>query len=165
MVSPKDYLNTWVLPYGQILLLKHVSIVPVLVFALINGFLSKKMRSDSSWDPKPWIRIESISLFIVFFFTGILGTLSPASHDIETTLKSEGAAPWLSYLWGQDIMAPVQVGRAPTIEGIFLIVIALLFLWMIILSFYKRVKPFLAFGFGICFLVAMYTGLMMTFSV
>ncbi|MDF2791656.1 MAG: hypothetical protein K0S80_4758 [Neobacillus sp.] len=39
--EPKDYVSSWVLPYGQMLLLKHISIIP-LVFAFINGVLTRK---------------------------------------------------------------------------------------------------------------------------
>lgn len=42
VVNPKDYVKAWVLPYGQMLLLKHISIIPVILFAFINGVLSRK---------------------------------------------------------------------------------------------------------------------------
>lgn len=165
VVTPKDYTNSWVLPYGQMLLLKHISIIPVLLFAFINGILAKKSHSNLLWNPKPWVRTESISLFLVFFFTGVLGTLSPAAHDIAATLKSEGPAPFVEFLAGKEIKAPVQTELVPTLEGMTLIVMSGLFLFMIILSFYKQIKPIAAFSFGICFLITMYLGIMLNISV
>ncbi|MCM3597976.1 hypothetical protein M4D55_19615 [Metabacillus idriensis] len=165
VVTPKDYTNSWVLPYGQMLLLKHISIIPVLLFAFINGVLAKKSYSNPLWDPKPWIRTESISLFLVFFFTGVLGTLSPAAHDVATTFKTEGAAPLVEFITGSVIKAPIQTELVPTLEGMTLIVLSGLFLLMIVISFYKQVKPIVAFGFGICFLITMYLGIMLNLSV
>ena len=86
VVEPKDYVKSWVLPYGQMLLLKHISIIPVLVFAFINGVLSKKAATIPSFNPRPWIKAESFIILIVFYFTSVLGTLSPP-HEVEFTVQ------------------------------------------------------------------------------
>ncbi|MDQ6596378.1 copper resistance protein CopC [Bacillus salipaludis] len=39
--------------YGQMLLLKHISIIPVLIFAFINGVLSRKSIKLPSFNPRP----------------------------------------------------------------------------------------------------------------
>ena len=38
----EDYPNSWMLPYGQALLIKHLLIIPLLVYAVINSILMKK---------------------------------------------------------------------------------------------------------------------------
>ena len=39
----KDYAQYWLIPYGQALVVKHLLIIPLLVFAFINGFLVKRL--------------------------------------------------------------------------------------------------------------------------
>jgi putative copper resistance protein D len=160
VVEPKDYVKSWVLPYGQMLLLKHISIIPVLVFAFINGVLSRKALKISSYNLKPWIKAESIILLIVFYFTAVMGTLSPP-HEVEFTVKSEGASMWVEWLLGKNILSTLQLHLVPSFQSGLLIIISILFLLLIIISF-KRVKPILGVVFGICFIVALYFGLIMS---
>jgi copper resistance protein D len=160
VVEPKDYVKSWVLPYGQMLLLKHISIIPVLVFAFINGVLSRKALKFPSFNPKPWIKAESIILLVVFYFTAVMGTLSPP-HEIEFTVKSEGASKWVEWLLGKNILSTTQLHLVPSFQSGLLIIISILFLLLILISF-KRVKPILGVVFGVGFVVAMYFGLIMS---
>jgi copper resistance protein D len=163
VVDPKDYVKAWVLPYGQMLLLKHISIIPVLAFALINGVLAKRSLSNSSFNPLPWIKVESIFIFLTFYVTGILGTLSPP-HEVEFTIKSEGASKLVEWLIGKDIQSILQLTIVPTIQSIILIFLSILFLLLIMASF-KQLKPVLAVLFGISFILALYLGLMSALSI
>ncbi|MED4778442.1 hypothetical protein P9306_18285, partial [Bacillus atrophaeus] len=51
VVDIKDYAKCWVLPYGQMLLLKHIGILPLLAFAFINGVLIRKTKALSLYNP------------------------------------------------------------------------------------------------------------------
>ena len=42
VVDYKDYANSWMLPYGQALLIKHLLIIPLLAYAFINSVLIRK---------------------------------------------------------------------------------------------------------------------------
>ncbi|PLS09477.1 copper resistance D family protein [Neobacillus cucumis] len=158
MVEPKDYVKAWVLPYGQMLLLKHISILPVLVFAIINGILVRKTILIHSFNPLPWIRGESIFLFIIFYITAVMGTLSPP-HEIEFTLKSEGPSRWVEWLLGKNITTTLNTHFLTNFQSVLLIVISIHFLIMILISF-KKVKPLLGVFMGLCFIVVLYIGMM-----
>ena len=41
-VEFKDYPNSWMLPYGQALLIKHLLIIPLMIYAMINSILIKR---------------------------------------------------------------------------------------------------------------------------
>ncbi|MBV7504209.1 CopD family protein [Bacillus sp. sid0103] len=163
IVEPKDYVKAWVLPYGQMLLLKHISIIPVLVFAFINGVLTRKSLKLPSFNPRPWIRGESIILFIIFYLTAVMGTLSPP-HEVEFTVKSEGASKWVESLLGKDILTTVSVHLLPSFQSILLLSVSILFLILILISF-KRVKPVIGVVFGVCFIAALYIGLMLSLAI
>ncbi|MFD2442581.1 copper resistance D family protein [Bacillus sp. CGMCC 1.16607] len=163
VVEPEDYVKAWVLPYGQMLLLKHISIIPVLVFAFINGVLAKRSLSNLSFNPLPWIKTESIFIFLIFYVTGILGTLSPP-HEVEFTIKSEGASKLVEWLIGKDISSILHLTINPSFHSIILITLSILFLLLILASF-KKVKPILAVLFGISYILAFYLGLMNTLNI
>jgi len=153
VVEPSEYLNSWAIPYGQMLLLKHISIIPVLVFAVINGILAKKTKADWSFQPLSWMRIESLILLIVFFFTSRLGTLSPPHESVET-------APWMLHFLGSKIPSSFQIQLEPTMLGVILGLLSVLFLLLILISFRKNAKPVLALSFGLAFIVTLYFGFM-----
>jgi len=163
VVELKEYVNAWVLPYGQMLLLKHISIIPILIFAFINSILLNKSKSNSGYDPRTWVKAETILLLITFFFTSVLGNLSPP-HDVNFTVKSKGAASWVEWILGREIASPLQTEFLASIQGIVLVVMSILFLVLIIISFIKNVKPIVSILFATCFILAMYFSLMMNIN-
>ena len=67
VVDFEDYPNSWMLPYGQALLIKHLLIIPLFVYAMINGLLiKKKIKKDIHFNPKPWEEWK-VSSFYLFF--------------------------------------------------------------------------------------------------
>lgn len=163
IVEPKDYVSSWVLPYGQMLLLKHISVIPVLFFALINGVLLKKVHDEPIYNPRPWIKAEALFIFITFYFTSVMGTLSPP-HEVDFTVKSEGASEWVEWIFGRDISTSMNVGGAVNFNSILLLVLATLFLGRIYVSV-KKVKLSAAVFLGISFIFLMYFGLMLSLSI
>ena len=163
VVEPEDYVRAWVLPYGHMLLLKHISIIPILLFAFINGILARKVISNPSFNPRPWLKIEAVMILMAFYFTSILGTLSPP-HEIDFTVKSEGAFIWVEWLLGFDILSTVNLTFTPTLSSILLLIISGMFLIMIILSF-KKIKPLVGLFFGLSFIFSFYFGLVLSLSI
>ncbi|ALC90664.1 hypothetical protein AM500_13375 [Bacillus sp. FJAT-18017] len=162
VVKPDEYVNSWVLPYGQMLLLKHIGIIPILAFAYINGILARKTISTQSFNPRPWVKAECLTIFIVFYFTSVLGTLSPP-HEVEFTVVSEGASRWLEWLLGKDILTTANIALTTNASSILLLITTLLFLVLIFLSF-KKVKPAVGVFFAISFIASMYFFLMLSLT-
>ncbi|PAE41491.1 copper resistance D family protein [Bacillus sp. 7884-1] len=163
VVEPKDYVRSWVLPYGQMLLLKHLSVIPVLVFAFINGVLAKRAATIPSFNPRPWVKAESFIILIVFYFTSVLGTLSPP-HEVDFTVRSEGASKWVEWLLEKDILSTLNIGITMNFLTAILITFSLIFSVLIVVSF-KKVKPLVAVFFGISLIFAMYFGLMFSLTI
>lgn len=123
-------------------------------------YVIKKSFSVSAFNPQPWLRGESILLMIVFYITGVMGTLSPP-HDVEFTVKSVGASKWVEMLLGKNILTTIPIRLDPSIQSILLMLVSILFLLMIFISF-KRTRPILAIMFGVGFSIALYSGLMLS---
>lgn len=76
------YVASWVSPYGQGLLVKHLFIIPLLFYACINGlWMYSRLKSDPGFNPKPWAQLESVLIFIIFAITAAFSQLSPPSGN------------------------------------------------------------------------------------
>lgn len=94
-----DYVNAWMLPYGQMLLIKHLLIVPLLLFGYTNGFLYKKIADRSNaFNPVRWLRAESAIALLVLAATGILGQQTPP-HNVKETLQTVSPSPLFTGLY------------------------------------------------------------------
>jgi copper resistance protein D len=154
VVEPNEYLNSWAIPYGQMLLLKHISIIPVLTFAVINGILAKKAAIDPSFQSRTWVRAESLLLLVVFFFTSRLGTLSPPHETVET-------AVWVEKLMGENLKAPFVLHLEPSLIGMSFVCLSVLFLVLMVLIFKKSMSSVYSLIFSTGFIIFCYLGLML----
>lgn len=155
-VAPEDYASSWVLPYGQLLLLKHLSVVPLLLAALINGLLSKSDAPN-----RAWLKVESWLLLLVLLITAFMSKLAPP-HNINETFRLEGVAPFSEWLVGPQYI-PINAVWTPNIDGFLLIGIGLLCLALQWLGYRKNLPEWLSFLFAVGFVAAMYIGLMFSF--
>ncbi|MEH7276455.1 copper resistance D family protein [Neobacillus vireti] len=156
--EPTEYLNGWATQYGRMLLFKHISIIPIIMFAIINGILSKRVSTSTEYDPRTWLKAECVILLLVFYFTAVLGTISPP-YEMVYQVKMADPPTWMEWLLAKDILVPIEIEFAPTLLSVLLITSALLFLLLIIIS-YKKMSPIFATVFGGCFIFTLYLGLM-----
>lgn len=156
-VEPSDYTNAWALPYGQMLLLKHISIIPVLLAAWINGFLNKQKDFQQSW-----LKVESLLLLVVFVFTAFMSKQAPP-HDVNDTFRVEGGG-WLIENLSGPLYIPIAATLDWTLNGSLLIGLSLLLISLMLVSFYRHLNAWLSLFFGIGFISCFYIGLMMNLS-
>ncbi|RSK36587.1 copper resistance D family protein [Bhargavaea beijingensis] len=152
-----DYASSWILPYGQMLLLKHLSLIPLLAAAAINGFIANKDRP-----PAGWLKVESLMLLLVLFFTAVMSKLSPP-HEVDSTFGSEGAAPFAEWLSGTPIL-PIEAQFSPSPEGVLFLVISLLLLKILFICSRLDLPRWLPALSGLGFIATAYLGLMMVTS-
>ncbi|MFJ7933284.1 copper resistance D family protein [Sporosarcina sp. NPDC096371] len=160
VVDVNEYGDAWMLTYGQALLVKHLTIIPVLFFAFMNGFwMKRKLQRQEQINPIPWLKFESLLLFFTFVATGVLGQQEPP-HSIEMALAGTGPSAIFDYFYAGviDPSMHVQLGLH-TINTLFFIV-ALIFMWLIIVSFKKQVPAVVPFFLGMFCILSLYFGLM-----
>ena len=160
VIDVNEYADAWMIPYGQALLVKHLTIIPVLFFAFINGFwMRRKLKQQEQINPIPWLKFESVLLFFTFVSTGVLGQQEPP-HSIEITLAGSGPSAIFDYFY-LGIIEPsmsLQFGLN-TINTLFFIV-AIIFMWFIVYSFRKKVPAVVPFFMGMFCVLSLYFGLM-----
>ncbi|QOR68852.1 CopD family protein [Cytobacillus suaedae] len=162
VVDVKDYTDSWMISYGQTLLIKHLLIIPLLVFAFINSYLiRKRMKLDTAFNPKPWAKVESIILLMIFSATAVLGQQSPP-HDIETTLRTAGISKLFTVLYQDTIYVSMDVSLQLGIYSLLFSILSALFLVLTILMFVKKAPILLSFITSMLLLVNVYLALMLS---
>ncbi len=155
-----DYVNVTVISYGQTLLIKHLAIIPLLAFAFINSFLiRKRLQNDSSFNPLPWARLESIVVLIVFSITGVLGQASPP-HELNQMVAAEGAAKLFTLFHPGTIDFPLHFSWGTV--SISLFIMAVIFLALIILTFIKKAPKSLSLLMSLLFIFTGYLAFMLS---
>lgn len=164
-VAPENYLLSWILPYGQALLLKHLLVVPLLFYAFINGFLIKKrLTNDPEFNPKPWTRVETVVVFFVFMATAVLGEAAPP-HQPEQLVNAGGVS------WIFQLFHPEWTGTLPTVTlsaglgSIALLAAACLFLIFLLVSFYKKMPAAFSLLMSVLAVVSGYVALMLSVQI
>lgn len=160
VVEFNEYANAWMLPYGQLLLLKHLTIIPLLVYAGINSILiRKKLLKDNDFNPIPWTRAESILILVVFSITAALGQQSPPSENI---LKNEGLSKLFSFFYQGQFQQGMNVELVANATGLSLILLAILFVVLTVYSFIKKAPVIVTFILSILFIFTSYLALLLS---
>ncbi|MEW9050914.1 MAG: CopD family protein [Neobacillus sp.] len=155
-----DYMNTWPLSYGQALLIKHIAIIPLVMFALINSVLiRRKIQKDETFNPLPWAKFEGMVVLLIFSITAALGQEAPP-HSIERTLNSEGVSKLFSFFHPKELVLPIHF--SPGLLSIGLFLIALFSLALSVFTFIQKKPKWLALWFSILFIVTSYIGLLVS---
>ncbi|WP_214629652.1 copper resistance D family protein [Paenibacillus agaridevorans] len=158
-VAP-EYTNAWKLPYGQALLIKHLLIVPLVLFAFINGFwIKRKLRQQEDFNPKIWAKAESLILLLIFSVTGYMNQ-QPAPHDVSNTLNESPASPL--YLWFNNglLEQDRDVMLSATPLTVFAFIGSFLAVWAALVCF-RRKKVIQTFAWSLISAFLLYYGLML----
>ncbi|MFJ8064529.1 copper resistance D family protein [Psychrobacillus sp. NPDC096426] len=159
------YPDSWMLSYGQSLLLKHLLIIPLIGYAFINGIIMKrKLQKESNFDPRPWTKVEFFIILLIFTATGALSQQSPPSN-LAHILSSEGISPLFALFYDGDIQPSLNVQFSPELNGILLGIVAFCFFVVSIISFFKKMPPLFSFLLSILVVISAYLALLLSVQV
>jgi len=159
VIDVNEYGDAWMLSYGQALLVKHLTIIPILFFAFINGFwIRRKLKRQEQINPIPWLKFESILLFITFVSTAVLGQQEPP-HSIEVTLGGRGPSAVFDYFYLGTIDPSMHVQFGLNTINIMYFIVAIIFMWLIFYSFRKKAPAVVSFFMGMFCTLSLYLGL------
>ncbi|HEX7057505.1 MAG TPA: CopD family protein [Bacilli bacterium] len=151
-----DWLNSLVLDYGQVLLLKHLLIIPLLAFASVNGFLiRRRLNRSARFDPRHWIRAESLLALAIFTVTALLSRQTPP-HDLRQTLRYTPPSQWFLRIYNGTVTPDIQLAFALRPLSIVFILAACAFLAMTYVVFRRRLRPSLALFTSLLFVASAY---------
>ncbi|MBD2870405.1 copper resistance D family protein [Paenibacillus arenilitoris] len=158
-----EYVNAWMLPYGQMLLMKHLLILPLLLFAYSNGFAYKRAAAaNPSFSPKKWVKAESVVALLALAATAALGQQTPP-HTVKETLQSVSPSPLFTSIYKGQFSPDLTLTFSIGLDSLLMLTAALLMaggvLWMyrsnrVVPAFFMGVLT-AAFGyFGLMFAIA-----------
>jgi len=159
-----DYPASWILPYGQSLLWKHVLILPVLILGFLNGKASYAQTDQAFKIKRTRVRIEGILLLFIFAATAWLGQQEPP-HSIKDTLKTSGSGKLSELIFPNLRDAYSDIRFEPTVASISLFMISLLFTGLLIFVIKKTDDSMKIFYLGIGLSVSLFCSLLYSLTV
>ncbi|MEH7235432.1 copper resistance D family protein [Bacillus sp. JJ1562] len=155
-----EYVDSWMISYGQGILLKHLFLLPLLFYALVNGFIVKyKLSKDATFNPISWIRLESFILFTIFTITAIYSQQPPPHGNF---LTSDAISPLFRLFHDDIIDVGNTIGFALNLNTICFFFISILFFILMVLSYFKKASIIISFLFSCLFVTSIYLMLMVT---
>ncbi|MCL7747390.1 copper resistance D family protein [Halalkalibacter alkaliphilus] len=99
-----EYVQSWLLTYGQLLLIKHLLFLPLLVFGLHHFLLGMRNAVDKVKVTKSF-RIESMIALLVFGVSAFMTEQTPP-HEVAQTLQTESVSPLMQLF----LTGPISIG-------------------------------------------------------
>lgn len=156
-----SWVNAWVLDYGQMLLVKHLLIIPLLVFASINGLLiAPKAKRAKGVDPRGWMRAESVLSLSIFAVTAALSRTQPP-HTLSETLTYTPPSRWFLPWYDGSVTPEIKLALHADPMSLLFGVLAVMFLVVMYAVYARRFHPSLAIFASLCFAALGYTALML----
>ncbi|SIS98462.1 copper resistance D family protein [Salimicrobium salexigens] len=122
----ESIVGSWMLSYGQALLVKHLLFIVLLLFAFVNGFLIKRLVGENkNFSPKSWWKAESLLIVSIYTITGYM-TEQETPHNITQTLKDQEPSALFRMFTTVDGVGPLTI--APNVISISLVGLAFVFL-------------------------------------
>lgn len=157
--TTEQYNNSLMLNYGQYLLLKHISIIPLLWLAYSNGFLYKKrLLNDPHYLPKTMIRAESIAAVFVLIFTALMGQQAPP-HNVIETLRTESPSNLFTYIFQGSFSPDLQLYWQMNLNSILLWIASIIMLYVMYIAG-KHQKLLVMSSVTVLFVIFTYLGYM-----
>ena len=146
--------------YGQGLLIKHLFLLPLVFYALVNSFIVKyELSEGKSFNPIPWVRVESLILLAIFTITAAFSQQSPPHGNY---LTSDAVSP-LFYLFHADTFHfSNTIGFVLNSNTVIFFFLCILFIGLIVLSYIKKASIMVSFLFSCLFVISIYSMLMVT---
>lgn len=158
-----EYVTSWILPYGQLLLMKHLFILPLLLFAYTNGFLYKRLEAkQKGFNPRRWLRVESIFALFVLAATAVMGQQAPP-HTVKETLQYVSPSPLFTWLYKQPFSPDITLSFTFKMEGVLMLAAAAI-MAAGVLQMYRANKPMPAFAMGLLTAVFGYFAIMFSIA-
>ena len=158
-----DYINAWMISYGQGLFLKHLFIVPMLFYAAINGIFVKFMLTkNEQYNPLRGAKVESLILLVIFIITAIFSQSSPP-HGFYLT--SDAISPLFTWLHHTPIMADSYVAFISNPVAIIFIFLSMLMIGANIAAYFLKAPVWTLCITSLLLVASLYTTFMLSVGV
>lgn len=143
------YVTSWSSNYGQFLFIKHVLLVPLTVIILANSLLIKLKLDKPLFEPRTWVRIETVLLVMILFITALYSEQQPPSFYVQEI------SPFFEMFYRSSIESGMRGYLQMTGIGLGFFLLTALFIALVIVSYIKQlpvvVSAAMTFALALCF--------------
>ncbi|MER2028424.1 MAG: CopD family protein [Solibacillus sp.] len=143
------YVTSWSSNYGHFLFIKHVLLVPLTVIVLANGLLIKLKMDKPLFEPRTWVRIETVLLVLILFITALYSEQQPPTFYVQEI------SPFFEMFYRSSIEAGMRGYLQMTGIGLGFFLLTALFIGLVIISYIKQlpvvVSAAMTFALTLCF--------------
>lgn len=158
-----SYSDAWMVSYGQGLLMKHLMLIPLIFYALVNGlFVKYKVAKDSTFNPLPGVRVEGFILLTIFILTAYFSQQSPP-HGYYLT--SDAVSPLFKMFHSDVIDANSTIGFVGNGMGIAFFFGSIILYGLQVLAFFKKAPILVSFLLSCLFASSVYVTIMLSVAV
>ncbi|RUL55600.1 copper resistance D family protein [Lysinibacillus antri] len=155
-----EYISSWMISYGQGLLLKHLFLLPLIFYALVNSFIVKsKIAKDPLFNPIPWIRIESFILLTIFTITAAFSQHAPPHGNY---LSNEAVSPLFRLFHDDIITSSNTIGFVVNGNTVAFFFVSVLLIGLMIFALLKKLPIVISFLLSGLLVMSVYLMLMVT---
>lgn len=144
--------------FGQGLLIKHLLLIPLIFYVLINGLLIKIKLKRPEFDPRPWAKLESILLLLIFVATAIFSQFQPPT----LLLTEETVSRLFLAVYDGAIVSNMFAFMQLNWWGLLFIVLGVIFIALIIVCFFLQASIWLPMLLGFAVTASFYFFMMST---
>ncbi|MDV2683926.1 copper resistance D family protein [Alkalihalophilus lindianensis] len=99
-----EYVNSWMITYGQLLVIKHILFVPLLLFGFRHSLLLRRIKKHGhARSMKSSFRMESVIAVFILAVTAFMTEQTPP-HEVIQTLQTEQISPLIQLFLNQPIL-------------------------------------------------------------
>jgi putative copper export protein len=156
-----EYVNAWMVNYGQGIFLKHLFIIPLVFYAAFNGlFVKYKITKEPTYNPIRGVKIESFILITIFVLTAIFSQSSPPHGHY---LTQEAISPLFKIFHNtSEITANSYLKFKPSGIAIAFVFASMALFAANIVALVKRAPVWLMFIVSTCFVLCIYSTFMLS---
>lgn len=144
--------------YGQGLLIKHLLLIPLVFYALINGVFIKIKMKNPTFDPRPWVKIEAILLLAIFVMTALFSQFQPPT----LFLAEENVSKLFLAVYDGAVESGMFAFMQLDWWGLLFIVLGVIFIALIIVCFFLNAPIWLPMILGFTVTTCFYLFMMST---
>ncbi|MGO4886500.1 copper resistance D family protein [Anaerobacillus sp. MEB173] len=155
-----EYIHSWLLPYGQALLVKHILFFAIIIYGFSNGFLlKKKLLSNPGYQPQKWLRAESVFALAVFVITAVMTEQRPP-HVVSQTLITDSPSRLFTLFYQGSIEPTITLQLTVSLLSIIFAIVALICLGFFIMNVRNQQSIRTSFLLSLLLVVSTYFTLM-----
>ncbi|MGN7477316.1 copper resistance D family protein [Solibacillus silvestris] len=149
-----SYVTSWASDYGQFLFIKHVLLVPLTAIILANSLLIKLKMNKPLFEPRTWVRIETVLLISILFITALYSEQQPPNFSVQEI------SPFFELFYNSTIEPSMRAYLQMTGIGIAFFLMTALFIGLVIISYVKQLPTIISVCMTIAIALCFYMGFM-----